>query len=393
MNERIKAVFDEGIVRACINEKKKTSSHSAKKIDIKPFKKNGEIMYQFIEYIGKQVFHSNFTSDDAAEKAYELLQNDFNQMVVYGVKCDRHITHYNRLKIKITKTHECSECGTGKLDELTHNGRKNYIIPEGEPCDFLIELGVMNAEGKVLAAKYDKFRQINKYLETVAGCIGQLKTDKPLRIVDFGCGKAYLTFALYHYIVNVLKLKTVMTGLDLKDDVINFCNRTAQRLGYDGLTFENGDIRSFENSEDIDMVITLHACDTATDEAIVQAISWRTKIILTVPCCQHELFNKIKNPSMELMTKHGIIKERLSSLITDSIRGALLESCGYSVQISEFISLEHTPKNILIKAVKKHGKSVAAYKKYREFAAMWNVSPYLEKRLSEIGALPKIEEK
>ncbi len=184
-------------------------------------------------------------------------------MLVYGVKCDRHITFYNRLKIRITKEHETEKCA-----DTEHNGRKNYIIPEGDPCDFLIELGVMNSEGTVFKSKYDKFRQINKYLETVAPCIAQLKTDKPIRIVDFGCGKAYLTFALYHYIVNVLKLKTVMTGLDLKDDVIEFCNKTAKKLGYDSLNFENGDIRTFKNSNDIDMVITLHACDTATDEAI-----------------------------------------------------------------------------------------------------------------------------
>ncbi len=391
MNERLKSVFDEGIIHACINEKKKTSQHNSKKIEIKPFKKNNEIMYQFIEYIGKQVFHTNYKKDEACQKAQELLENDFNQMVVYGVKCDRHITHYNRLKIKITKCHDTSK-NAEKMNELSHNGKKNYIIPDGEPCDFLIELGVMNAQGKVLAAKYDKFRQINKYLETVAACVDKLKSDKPLRIVDFGCGKAYLTFALYHYIVNVRGLKTVMTGLDLKDDVIKFCNKTAQNLGYDMLKFENGDIRSFKNDEDIDMVITLHACDTATDEAIVQAISWNTKIILTVPCCQHELFSMIDNKSMELMTKHGIIKERLSSLITDSIRGALLEACGYSVQISEFISMEHTPKNILIKAEKKHSKSLSAYKKYREFADMWHVSPYLEKRLDEIGALSSFKE-
>lgn len=391
MNERLKSVFDESIIHACINEKKKTSQHNAKKIEIKPFKKNNEIMYQFIEYIGKQVFHTNCQKDEACQKAQELLENDFNQMVVYGVKCDRHITQYNRLKIKITKCHDTSE-NAEKMNELSHNGKKNYIIPDGEPCDFLIELGVMNAHGKVLAAKYDKFRQINKYLETVAACVDKLKSDKPLRIVDFGCGKAYLTFALYHYIVNVRGLKTVMTGLDLKDDVIKFCNKTAQNLGYDMLKFENGDIRSFKNDEDIDMVITLHACDTATDEAIVQAISWNTKIILTVPCCQHELFSMIDNKSMELMTKHGIIKERLSSLITDSIRGALLEACGYSVQISEFISMEHTPKNILIKAEKKHSKSLSAYKKYREFAEMWHISPYLEKRLDEIGALSSFKE-
>lgn len=384
MNDRLKAVFDEGIVRANISDKKKSSQNEAKKIEIKPFKKGNETCYQFVSYIGKQVFHSNFDIEGAVERAEELLKNDFNQLVVYGVKADRHITFYNRLKIKTTKEHE-----TAVEVNDSHNGRKNYIIPEGEPCDFLIELGVMSPEGKVFTSKYDKFRQINKYLETVAPCIAQLNTDKPLRIVDFGCGKAYLTFALYHYVVNVLKLKTVMTGLDLKDDVISFCNKTAEKLHYDGLKFENGDIRSFENSEDIDMVMTLHACDTATDEAIVQAISWRTKIILTVPCCQHELFSVIDNKSMEIMTKHGIIKERLSALITDSIRGQLLEACGYSVQISEFISMDHTPKNILIKAVKKRGKSAAAYKKYREFAEMWNIHPYLEKRLIEIGALPE----
>ena len=218
-------------------------------------------------------------------------------------------------------------------------------FPMGEPCDFLIHLGVMNADGHVLKAHYDKFRQINKYLELVAGCVDSLPKDRRIHIVDFGCGKSYLTFGLYYYLVRQLGLNVKIFGLDLKDDVIRFCEQVARDLGYDGLSFLTGDIQSYVSGEPIDMVVTLHACDVATDAAIVQAIGWDCRILLTVPCCQHELFPKIRNDRMKVMLKHGIIKERFSALLTDSIRGQLLEACGYDVNIMSS-SPWNTPRKI-----------------------------------------------
>lgn len=239
----------------------------------------------------------------------------------------------------------------------------------------------MNADGHVLKAHYDKFRQINKYLELVAGCVDSLPKDRRIHIVDFGCGKSYLTFGLYYYLVRQLGLNVRIIGLDLKDDVIRFCEQVARDLGYDGLSFLTGDIQSYVSGEPIDMVVTLHACDVATDAAIVQAIGWDCRILLTVPCCQHELFPKIKNDRMKVMLKHGIIKERFSALLTDSIRGQLLEACGYDVNIMEFISLEHTPKNILIKAVRNGRPDRQKYQEYLAFAKDWQIRPYLEEEL------------
>lgn len=207
--------------------------------------------------------------------------------------------------------------------------------------------------------------------------------------MDFGCGKSYLTFGLYYYLVRQLGLNVRIIGLDLKDDVIRFCEQVARDLGYDGLSFLTGDIQSYVSGEPIDMVVTLHACDVATDAAIVQAIGWDCRILLTVPCCQHELFPKIRNDRMKVMLKHGIIKERFSALLTDSIRGQLLEACGYDVNIMEFISLEHTPKNILIKAVRNGRPDRQKYQEYLAFAKDWQIRPYLEEELARIGRIPE----
>lgn len=380
MNDRIKAVFDEGIVFATISQVRKDAADDCSKVQLRPFIKGSSILYQLTYQRKQQVFHENLTAQQAAETCGELLSRQFHQMAVQGVKNDYHITWYQKLKIKKTEGHQ-------KAAPAEHNRRKNYILPEGEPCDFLIHLGVMAKNGEVLHAKYDKFRQINRYLELMAPCLDALDSKETLRIVDFGCGKAYLTFALYYHLTKQLGRRAEIIGLDLKADVVENCRKIAESFQYDGLRFEQGDIRGFTAEGDIDMVITLHACDTATDEAIVQAMSWNAKVILTVPCCQHELLDQIHNQSMDIMLKHGILKERFSSLLTDSIRCQLLEACGYNVQIMEFISLEHTPKNLMIKAVKAKGFRQEAYEKYLALKAQWGIHPYLEKRLLETGRL------
>ncbi len=227
----------------------------------------------------------------------------------------------------------------------------------------------MNKDGKVLAKRYDKFRQINRFLEMVEDIIPNLEKDKTINIIDFGCGKSYLTFGLYHYLVNILNMDVNIVGLDLKLDVIQFCNEVAKDLDYNKLKFIHGDIVDFKEAKDVDMVVTLHACDTATDAALIQAINWDAKIILSVPCCQHEFYNKIQNSVLEPMLKHGIIKEKLASLVTDSLRGGnILEIQGYDVQLLEFIDMEHTPKNILIRAVKtRNNDNTEALENYKEF--------------------------
>ncbi len=239
---------------------------------------------------------------------------------------------------------------------LSHNKTKNYIIPDGVPCDFLIELGVMGRDGKVFPRAYSKFRQINRYLEIVDDVFEYLPSGRTLRIIDFGCGKAYLTFALYHYLKKIKDRDVEIIGLDLKEDVIEFCSGVAKRLGYHELKFLMGDIADY-TSDHADMVVTLHACDTATDYALINSVKWGTRVILSVPCCQHELFGQLKNELHQPILKYGILKDRLTEYLTDGLRGLKLESCGYDVAMIEFTGLEHTARNIMIKAVKAEPKS------------------------------------
>jgi SAM-dependent methyltransferase len=261
---------------------------------------------------------------------------------------------------------------TLKVEE--HNKIKQYIIPENEPCDFLTYLGVMNEDGKVLSKKYDKFKQINKFLEIVDDSLKDTNIKDDFMIIDFGCGKAYLTFALYYYFYKIKNINVRIIGLDLKDDVIRFCNETAKKLKYDKLQFEIGDIKHFNFKSSVDMIVTLHACDNATDAALVKAIKWNTEIILSVPCCQHEFYDKIGNSALDPMLKHGLIKERVSSLVTDSLRSLFLEKKGYKVQLLEFIAMEHTPKNILIRAIKTNKDINKAEKEYESFKTFWNLN-------------------
>ncbi len=386
MLQRLLPFFDERFVFATLTQQKKTSTAPYKKVQLRPFLQGEELFFQLTYVYDKKVTHENLSREEAARAVAGLLENTFHQCIIHTTEHDYHLTMFSRLKVK---TQEPTKAGE---QNLSHNKQKAYAIPDGEPCDFLIYLGVMNAEGKVLRAYYDKFRQINKYLELVADCVDSLPRDRRINIVDFGCGKSYLTFGLYHYLVHKLGLNVKIIGLDLKDDVVQYCEKVARELGYDGLTFLTGDIQSYTSGDPIDMVVTLHACDVATDAAIVQAIGWDCRILLTVPCCQHELFGQIKNDRMKVVTKHGILKERLSAILTDSVRGQLLEACGYEVNIMEFISMEHTPKNLLIKAVKKGAYRQDRYREYLDLARDWQIRPYLEEELVKAGRIPEREE-
>ena len=285
---------------------------------------------------------------------------------------------------------------------VSPNRRKNYILQEGIPVPFLIELGVMNESGKVLAPKYDKFRQINRFLEYIADILGALTengagTQHFLHIIDFGCGKSYLTFALYYFLSEIKKLKVKITGLDLKKEVIQNSSALAKRWNYKDLCFQTGNIQEYAyEGTPIDMVISLHACDTATDYALAFAVKNRVRIILSVPCCQHELNSALKkhcsNKAFDLFLKYGIIKERFASLATDTMRAALLESKGYAVQLLEFIDMAHTPKNILIRAVQKTFAATGTVSGTgdTEFAGANGASAYEQLRAA-LGCAPVLE--
>lgn len=346
------------------------------KVGVKPFLKENKLNLQFSYIYDKKTMHENIEVEDLYEKLNKEFSN-FKQMIVFTVENDYQILK-NKKGIKIIK-----QKPSKKINSLEHNRKKNYIIEENKPCKFLEILGVMNENGKVYKDKYDKFRQINKYLEFIRDIKDEITKKEKIRIVDFGSGKAYLTFSLYYYIVEVLGVEAEITGIDLKEDVVKFCNETAKKLSYKNLSFLCGDIKTFDNFEGIDMIVTLHACDIATDMAIAHGIKWKSRIIMVVPCCQHEIFGQIKNESMNPLLKHGILKERLSSLVTDSVRGNILEILGYSVQFVEFIDMEHTPKNIMIRAIYNGKKNEKALKDFQIFKAFWNINPYLENAMKE----------
>lgn len=286
------------------------------------------------------------------------MERDFGQLEAESMDGKMTVLVSKKGKVTVKLKKNKVECGADKPD-MSHNRTKKYLLKEGIPVPFMIDLGVQTKEGQIVRSKYDKFKQINRYLEFVEDILPTLVKKKTIHIIDFGCGKSYLTFALYYYLHELKKLDVQITGLDLKTDVINKCNELAESYGYEKLHFYQGDISTFEGGQEVDMVVTLHACDTATDYAIEKAISWGAEVIFTVPCCQHEVNKQIENEMLFPVLKYGLLKERMAALITDGIRANLLEKWGYDTQILEFIDMEHTPKNILIRAVKRSEKQGA----------------------------------
>lgn len=380
VRELMEQIIDaETLIDLVLSYVRKKDPEGFQKVDVRPVMLKDGLYYQFTYHYKNKATHENMAPKDAVDKIQDLLGNYFRQGQCFTREGDYQILISKKFKVNILK-----KSPTKTMKDLSHNRRKKYIIPENIPNPFLIRLGVMNEKGKVLANKYDKFRQINRFLEMVADVIPALKDKgEGLQIVDFGCGKSYLTFALYHYLTEILKLRANITGLDLKKDVVDHCNEIARELGYGNLEFFVGDIGQFQGKERVHMVVSLHACDTATDAALVKAVEWGADVILSVPCCQHELLPQIHNEVMGPMEKHGIIKERLSSLITDSIRANLLEIMGYATQLLEFIDMEHTPKNILIRAVKSDRIPKSAVEEYKRFKAFWQIDPYMERALGE----------
>jgi len=372
----------QALTQAVLSNPVRKEDGRASKIRVKPVDLKGALHYQFTYTVGPKELHENLVPEAAADKLAACLAGEYRQGLLQAADGDYQILVSKKGKASILKRKP-----TKPQAELAHNRRKTYLLREGEPVPFLVELGVMNAAGKVLAAKYDKFRQINRFLELVEDVFPLLPAGKKLRIIDFGCGKSYLTFALYHYLVFRQNRQVEITGLDLKEDVIASCRELAERLDYQGLEFLRGDIAEYTGATEADMVVTLHACDTATDAALEKAVRWNARVILSVPCCQHELYGQLQQPALDPMLEHGIIRERFAALATDSVRARILELVGYRTQILEFIDMEHTPKNLLIRAVRQgepdRQRLDAQAAGYREFKRLLGIDPYLERALSD----------
>lgn len=375
--------LNETLIRVILSNP--SSKDGVIKICARPVLKNKSLLFQIEEYTKTQVFHKNLTAGDAGSYLTGKLSSDassqtaeFKNALVETQSFTANVLVSKKGTITIKKKMNAS-AKQPKIS-LSHNRKKKYILEEGIPVPFLIDLGVMTQNGNIVNAHYDKFRQINRFLEYIEDILPSLPTGRELRILDFGCGKSYLTFAIYYYLKVLKGYPVRITGLDLKEDVIRHCNELAVKYGYDKLEFLCGDIAYYDGCSQVDMVVTLHACDTATDYALAKAVGWGAKVILSVPCCQHELNKQMKNDLLSPVLHYGILKERMAALMTDGLRAQILEANGYRTQILEFIDMAHTPKNLLIRAVY-NGHCADNKAQINELLAAFDVNPTLYRLL------------
>ncbi len=364
------------LIDMVISGQKNKSEDKAVKVRIRPVILKNEIEYQVSEFVGRKVLHSNHSAADVKKKIIDYMTEDFKQAQINMTDAAATI-----LSSK-SKTLTCKYKKAGQLKaqrDLSHNRTKKYIIQEGKPVAFMIDLGVMGQDGKIIRTRYDKFRQINRFLEYIEDILPKLDKERELTIIDFGCGKSYLTFAMYYYLKELKGYNIRIIGLDLKADVIEHCNELRTRYGYDKLDFYVGDIATYKDVDKVDMVVTLHACDTATDYALAKAVKWGAEVILSVPCCQHEANRTIKSDILSPVMDYGILKERMAAIVTDAARAKLLTANGYDTQILEFIDMEHTPKNLLIRAVKGGKEDLSAREKTKDMLEALNLELTIDK--------------
>lgn len=359
--EEVKKIFedflDDSLLRIILSNpafKDGAGPCKALKVRVRPVMLKGGMVFQAEELTEKQAFHRNLTREEGVSYLLGLMESGFKQAEVESSRGQARVLVGKKgtVTIKVKKNQQKMVAAP---NVVSHNRQKRYILEEGKPVAFLEDLGVMTADGKVVRSRYDKFRQINRFLEFIEDILPRLDKSRENVIIDFGCGKSYLTFAMYYYLHELKGYEVRIIGLDLKQDVIDHCNRLSVAYGFDKLKFYHGDIASYDGVDHVDMVVTLHACDTATDYALEKAVKWDASVILSVPCCQHELNKQMDNELLRPVLQYGLIKERMAALYTDALRAEILENRGYRTQILEFIDMEHTPKNILIRAVKQGG--------------------------------------
>lgn len=383
MEDLIKAINEitsQDIIKVVISNKS-NKEIEYNKVAFALKEKNKKQYYQIEKYTDKQVFHENIDVENLKEKMIEIIPGNYKQVGAWSDSTTFDLKISKKGKVFLGKKKSNNE----GLVNKSHNKEKNYILKEGMIIQPLIDLGVFTKEGKVVNSKYDKYKQINRFVEIIDDEIKKNNYEE-LTILDFGCGKSYLTFVLYYYFVEIKKINVKMIGLDLKADVIKKCNDIAKSYNYENLSFELGDINGFKYNNKVDMVITLHACDTATDYALYNAIKWNSKMIFSVPCCQHEFNSQMKPESLSILNRYGIVQERVAALMTDAVRGNLLEAVGYKTQLLEFIDIAHSPKNILIRASKSNisdAKKEKSLKEVNDLMKEFNFSPTLYKLLKE----------
>lgn len=378
--KKIEEHLDKELILMTISNPRK--AQEVRKYSVRPVLLREQLLFQVTASTKTQVFHENLEREAVLEKLSEILP-EYKQVQVQTERGDFNalLNKKGKATVKITRKEQAE--GILAARNLSHNRKKRYILEEGRPVPFLIDLGVMTKEGKIVRSKYDKFRQINRFLEFIEDILPHLPKDREVTILDFGCGKSYLTFAVYYYLRELKGYPVQIIGLDLKKDVIRHCSLLAESYGYEHLHFYEGAIENYEGVSQVDMVITLHACDTATDYAIYKAVHWGAQVILSVPCCQHELNGQINSENFDPVADYGILKERFCALATDGIRASLLESLGYETQILEFIDMEHTPKNLLIRAVKGKKPSQKKWEEVEQFCEKFQFNPTLRTLLEK----------
>jgi hypothetical protein len=400
-----KSILDHALVHAVLSSPKTPESETIR-VDVRPVLVQASTLFLFTYQTSTQHRHENLAAPEAAKKLTTLVRSDFCNLILHETnqqleikqsKKGKFFASWTRKQPSTDNTAPHVAAQQGLEPPISHNRSRNHLIPEGIPCPFLIETGVMNEAGKVLASHSRKFRQINRFTEFILDVVRDLKPSSKIRIIDFGCGKSYLTFATHYLLTHVLNLECDIVGLDLRADVIATCKSIVEKLQLKGIRFQIGDIEHFQSTDSVDMVIALHACNIATDSALLKAIQWKSQAILAVPCCQHELNGELEKGSVPVLASYGILKERMAALATDGMRAKLLEAVGYRTQMLEFIETEHTPKNLLIRAVLPRSsivgsksKQIAALQEVRSIRRDWSIEPlFLEKRLLELDILPR----
>jgi SAM-dependent methyltransferase len=383
IRERI--LTDKTFIRAIFSGRRRGFSLDWTKVTVRPVQIKDVSHLQFSYFDAFKDITKNYTGEEAESKLDELLELPFKNIHVQ--------TKSDNFQLNITKKgkllfHQTKADKTAGTIDLSHDRKKKRILSDTDPAPFLEMIGIMTKVGKIKADKQKKFVQINEFLrlidETQAFGDGG---ESPVSVVDFGCGNAYLTFAIYHYLNHILNLNACVTGIDIKAELIERHREKAKGLGWDRLTFEVGRIADFQPNVPPDIVLALHACDTATDDALAQGIRWGSRLIVSAPCCQHELQEQLCQlpvpEPFQSVARYGLLNERLGDILTDTFRAAILRIVGYHTDVIQFVSTEHSAKNLMIRAVKAHPPGIPLFiKEYLDLKTFWRVSPYLEKLLS-----------